>query len=297
MPRIVVGVDPSPAGRRALEWAVREALARGAELIAVRSWQARALVLGFDSAVYAELGDAHRQLVAEAQQVLDDELKLALDAVPGAGALAVSGKVVPVPAAHWLVEASAEADLVVVGSRGAGVLSRAVLGSVSSSVLHHASCPVAVVPEAAADEGVEPPRVLVGVDHSPHARAALRFAVEHARRHGAVLVPVHVHEPALAVETDLDLRGLDLRDLEGAERPSLLRAAADAGAGDLDVQPEVCTGHPSAVLNALARPQDVLVTGSRGRGGFLGLLLGSTSTQCAQHATCPVVVVREAARG
>lgn len=90
---------------------------------------------------------------------------------------------------------------------------------------------------------------------------------------------------------------LDLRHLEGAERRSLLRAAADAGAGDLDVQPEVCTGQPSAVLTALARPQDVLVTGSRGRGGFLGLLLGSTSTQCAQHATCPIVVVHEAARG
>ena len=57
------------------------------------------------------------------------------------------------------------------------------------------------------------------------------------------------------------------------------------------VEPEVVTGHAGAVLLEMTRPGDVLVVGSRGRGGFRGLLMGSTSTQCAQHATCPVVVV------
>ena len=60
----------------------------------------------------------------------------------------------------------------------------------------------------------------------------------------------------------------------------------------MDVRAEVLVGNPGASLKKLARPQDLLVVGSRGRGGFAGLLLGSTSTQLAQHATCPVLVVR-----
>ena len=68
-------------------------------------------------------------------------------------------------------------------------------------------------------------------------------------------------------------------------------AAAEA-AGAADVQAEVLTGQPTAQLLATARPQDLLVVGSRGRGGFAGLLLGSTSTQLVQHAPCPVLVVR-----
>ena len=78
--------------------------------------------------------------------------------------------------------------------------------------------------------------------------------------------------------------------LEDSERHRLHDAAKAAGAAD--VQAEVLVGHPSAQLLATARPQDLLVVGSRGRGGFTGLLLGSTSTQLAQHAPCPVLVVR-----
>lgn len=283
MERIVVGVDPSPAGRQALDWAVRECLARGAGLTAVRAWQTP--VFGFYYAIEPEISDGPPLAQTEAQRTADDELKLAQERVPGGEGLDARAVAAMGPAAQVLVDAAQEASMVVVGSRGLGALSRAVLGSVSSSVLHHAGCPVAVVPEVAEPQ-VEPPRVLVGIDHSPASRAALRYAVEHARRHGSVLVPVFVHEPVVAGA------GPDLRDLEGGERASLKATAAAAGADDLVVEPEVCTGHAGEVLNRLARPQDVLVTGSRGRGGFTGLLLGSTSTSIAQHATCPVVVVR-----
>jgi len=128
-----------------------------------------------------------------------------------------------------------------------------VLGSVSSSVLHHATVPVASVPEPQDGDGTAP-RVVVGVDHSPAALTALAAAAEHARRRGLVLVPVYVHEPV-----------------------ELPRGGAHA---------------PSVALLRTARPQDLLVVGSRGRGGFAGLLLGSTSPQLAQHAPCPVLVLR-----
>ena len=78
---------------------------------------------------------------------------------------------------------------------------------------------------------------------------------------------------------------------EASDRRSLLTQAQAQGAGDLLVEPKVVTGHAAAVLLEMTRPGDVLVVGSRGRGGFRGLLMGSTSSQCAQHATCPVVVV------
>lgn len=284
MERIVVGVDPSPAGHQALDWAVRECLARGAALSAVRAWQTP--VFGFYYAIEPGIADGPPLAMTEAQRLGEDELKLALERVPGGEGLEARATVAMGPAAQVLVDAAQDAALVVVGSRGLGALSRAVLGSVSSSVLHHAGCPVAVVPEVAEGVRVEPPRVLVGIDHSPASRAALRYAVEHARRHAAVLVPVFVHEPVAAGT------GPDLRDLEGGERAALHATADAAGASDLVVEPEVCTGHAGEVLNRLARPQDVLVTGSRGRGGFTGLLLGSTSTSVAQHASCPVVVVR-----
>lgn len=284
MERIVVGVDPSPAGRQALDWAVRECLARGAALTVLRAWQTPAF--GFYYAIEPAISDGPPLAQSEAQRVADDELKLALERVPGGDGLDAHASAVMGPAAHVLVDAAQDASMVVVGSRGLGALSRAVLGSVSSSVLHHAGCPVAVIPERAEVRQVQPPRVLVGIDHSPASQAALRYAVEHARRHGAVLVPVFVHEPVVAAA------GQSLSGLEGSERASLEATAAAAGAGDLVVEPEVCTGHAGEVLYQLARPQDVLVTGSRGRGGFAGLLLGSTSTSVAQHATSPVVVVR-----
>jgi nucleotide-binding universal stress UspA family protein len=86
--------------------------------------------------------------------------------------------------------------------------------------------------------------------------------------------------------------GVDLPNLESSERASLAAAANAAGAPADIVEPEVVIGHPAGSLERLAAPDDLLVVGSRGRGGFAGLLLGSTSTQLAQHAKAPVVVVR-----
>jgi nucleotide-binding universal stress UspA family protein len=284
MTTIVVGVDPSSAGRKAMAFALREALLRGADVLAVRAWTPPSFGLSYPiAAVVAELDE---QVAAESLRLAEEHLKLAVDEVPGADAVERRAMAVRGPAPQVLVEAARDALLLVVGSRGHGVLSRAVLGSVSSSVLHHAAGPVAVVPPTAVLDGPVR-RVLVGVDHSPQSSAALRWGVDEAALHDAQLVPVHVHQHIVTGEECVDLTAL-----EQSERGALQAAAAAAGASERLSEPEVLVGHPAASLEALATPADLLVVGSRGRGGFAGLLLGSTSTQLAQHAAAPVVVVR-----
>ncbi len=286
MTRIVVGVDASPAGAQALEWAVREAIARDLPLVAVRAWLPPSFGLYYPAG--SELAGHVPDACTTAEQVAAEQLKLACERVPGSDGAQTSSTAVMGSAAQVLVEVGADAAVIVVGTRGAGPLARALVGSVSSSVAHHATCPVVVVPEHTPST-TDRARVLVGIDHSSESLAALQFAVGHARRHGAVLVPVFVHEPVLTSGSSVDLP-----TLEACERQSLLSAAKTAGAHDVLVEPEVVTGHAAAVLTRTARPQDVLVVGTRGRGGFAGLVLGSTSTQSLQHATCPVVVVRGA---
>jgi len=167
--RIVVGVDPSPSGAAALDWALREAVSTGASLHAVRAWTPNAYAM--EAYAYAA-GDIEPMELARAQLEADEQLKLAIEQVDGADTVACTTAAVLGAASQVLVEQGAQSAMLVVGSRSHGVLSRAVLGSVSSAVLHHASTPVTVVPEPR-DADREAPRVLVGVDHSPAALAAL----------------------------------------------------------------------------------------------------------------------------
>jgi nucleotide-binding universal stress UspA family protein len=136
--------------------------------------------------------------------------------------------------------------------------------------------------------------IVVGVDGSEHSIAALRWAVEEARlRQARVLAvyawrPPHVstaHEALHVLEVELDL-GQEAREL-------LKTIVAEAVPGtDVEIEQVVSEGSAASALLDAAEGADLLVVGSRGRGGFTGLLLGSVSQQVAQHARCPVVVVR-----
>lgn len=136
------------------------------------------------------------------------------------------------------------------------------------------------------------PRVVVGVDGSPASYEALRWAVRHARTVGAVVEAVHAWEtPSSAgwagpvIEPDFDAeqaRRLFAEALSTAfpgERPAELRE-------------RLIEGDPSEVLIRASEGAELLVVGHRGRGGFARAMLGSVSQRCAQHASCPVVVVR-----
>jgi nucleotide-binding universal stress UspA family protein len=136
-------------------------------------------------------------------------------------------------------------------------------------------------------------RIVVGVDGSPHAMDALRWALDEAALRGCELQAVMaVHYPAI-LDTGFG-PGLDLANLEQDAAAVLEAALADAcpdPAVRASIQRTVVVDSAARALIDAAKSADLLVVGTRGRGGFTGLLLGSVSTQCVQHAPCPVVVV------
>jgi nucleotide-binding universal stress UspA family protein len=145
--------------------------------------------------------------------------------------------------------------------------------------------------------------IVVGVDHSTGARAALAFAFEEARLRGATLRAVHAWQYGYigysGFEVGTPAIGGDIQQLRAAAAASLEATVQEAipDAGDVKVERRLVEGSPGAVLVEESRDAMLLVVGSRGHGGFAQLLLGSVSQQCAQHAECPVVIVRSKPAG
>jgi nucleotide-binding universal stress UspA family protein len=130
------------------------------------------------------------------------------------------------------------------------------------------------------------------VDDSPAAQQALRFAVEEARIRRRRVVAVHAYDlPTLVDAPDVLVPTL-LDDLRRLSEQILDAAVSSIGDGATDIERRSVSGPPSTALIAASADAELLVVGSRGRGGFAGLLLGSVSQQCAQHAACPVAIVR-----
>jgi nucleotide-binding universal stress UspA family protein len=141
-------------------------------------------------------------------------------------------------------------------------------------------------------------RIVVGIDDSPAAADALRWALEEARRRGATLEVVHTWTFPIASELPGGEVSRLVTDLERAAS-EVLDEVLDGIVGDdpeVNVVRRVLEGPPARILIEAAVGADLLVVGSRGRGGFVGLLLGSVAQQCVHHAPCPVVVVRKAHR-
>lgn len=136
-------------------------------------------------------------------------------------------------------------------------------------------------------------RVVVGVDGSDHGTLALHWAIDEARRRGAVLQIVHAWRyPYIGADVGFAASPAVLEGVEANARTIVDDAAAVAsGAGVEDVETTLVSGPSAGILLDAANGADLLVVGSRGRGGFTGLLLGSVSQQCAHHAPCPVVIV------
>ncbi|MEU4498927.1 universal stress protein [Streptomyces sp. NPDC023998] len=139
-------------------------------------------------------------------------------------------------------------------------------------------------------------RVVVGVDGSPSSQTALRWAMRYAGLIGGFVHAVGAWElpgmhgwSAPAVDADLDEEVARSRFVE-----ELRSVVGDASS--VEVRESLVRGNPVAVLLGAAEGAEVLVVGSRGRGGFARALLGSVSQQCALHATCPVVIVRPDSR-
>ena len=285
---ITVGVDGSPIGREALRWALAEALLRGARLRVVHSWSIPPLTatgVGMIPAYDLLRGE----LGAAAEKTLAGELEQA-----GARGenVEIEPRIVQGDAARAILDGAADADLLVVGSRGHGAVTGAVLGSVSRACLYHAPCPVAVVH---ASNHAQHSRIVVGADSSPGATAALEWAFAEARLRGAVVHVVTAYEEPWGAaagghagpELIVELRAALADDAE--RRLGEVRAAAP---DDVEITGEAVFGPPGQALVEAAADADLLVVGSRGRGGFKSLLLGSVSQHSAAHAGGVVVVVR-----
>lgn len=130
--------------------------------------------------------------------------------------------------------------------------------------------------------------IVVGVDGSVHSHRALAWAAEEAKLRGATLHVLHSWRfPSVHIS---DVEHPPRIDLEAAAETVLDEAIAAVGP-DIDVTREICDDLPAPALIAASERADMLVLGARGSGGFLGLHLGSVSSQVVHHARCPVVIV------
>lgn len=140
-------------------------------------------------------------------------------------------------------------------------------------------------------------RIVVGVDGSTRSMAALEWAVSEARVRGGSVQAVLAWQPVQLSGESLGM-GPSLEDdvLESAAAEEAARLAERTRSADVPMTWEAVQGHPAWVLVAAAEQADLLVVGSRGHGGFVGMLLGSVSQHVMSHARCPVVVVPDPQR-
>jgi nucleotide-binding universal stress UspA family protein len=298
--QFVVGVDGSESSLQALQWAIAESGRHAAKLVAITTWTALPPPI---VSPYVDVSEMVNRTDAPsaAEQALKDVLEDAL-----ANHLPVAVQMVATEGhpAKILIEHSRNADLLVVGARGRGSVAGWLLGSVSQEVLRHSSCPVAVVRSPyRAEEATNSPqtyqgewsRVVVGIDGSESSKSALRWAADEAVAHDAELTVASVWTPLPIAATPYDSggwgAGIDPQELAAAILQDTVEEVLSEHSG-LALRREVSGGNAARVLIDLSDGADVLVVGSRGRGGFVGMLLGSVSQHVAAHADCTVVVVR-----
>ena len=286
---IVVGIDDTVSSRCALDRALLQAEANGRRLRVLHAWTSSVWLGGTPGIPYGAANIA-QDSEALALAVAEGLLAQARTRHPG-GPAQVQVEAGEGEPGRLLVRASVDAGLLVVGNHGHGAVASAVLGSATAYVLHHAACPVMVVPAHGPTVNTFR-RVVVGVDGSPSSRSALRWGLDAARRLGCPLVAAHAW-----LSTDLPApvpATPGLPAYEAATRAWLLQELEDTLPADnnVDVVPMLTHSSPAWGLLDTATPDDVLVVGSRGRGGFASLVLGSVATQCAEHASSTVVVVR-----
>lgn len=290
-----MGVDGSANSAVALRWAVGEAQLRRARVVALFAW-------GFIPPGHSGNSPTFEAdySAADAEEALGDAVRAAVGPTAASG---IEHRVLYELPPEALLAAATGADMLVVGARGVGGFRGLMLGSVSGACLHHTTAPLAIVrdterdPAGRGEERVPGAtaggRIVVGVDGSDSARRALRWTLDEARRRDACVDVVHAWQPSLLMPTAV------------ATMPGYVDAMEKAARGTLDgvVDGEDLRRQPAPVERILVRGgaarsvlevaegADLVVLGTRGLGGFRGLLLGSVTHHVAHHATCPLVVI------
>ncbi|WP_328457884.1 universal stress protein [Amycolatopsis sp. NBC_00438] len=279
VPPIVTGVDGSVESLDAVRWAARAARLRGAPLEIVHALDFPALLAGGVVPPPEEMKDVLR---ARGRRYLRAAAELAAaQGVPDAAT-----RLDPDRAAQALIEASRTAALLVVGSSGHGKLTGLLAGSVASALAGHASSDTVVVRGDTWDEpgGADRP-VVAGIDGGEASERILTTALAEARARKAPLAVVHA-----ADETEHSRAGHEART-DAGHRLLTDRLHAHDTEG-VTVDEVVVAAHPRRALIERSAAAQLVVLGNRGRGGFPGLLLGSTGQALLHNAACPVYLVR-----
>ncbi|WP_422769256.1 universal stress protein [Plantactinospora sp. WMMC1484] len=290
--QIVVGVDGSPEADLALRWAATRARHTQATLRLVHAYAVPLPVPAMPVAAVTAASVSPDDYVRAGEAILGAAAERAgryADGVEVRTELRVGG------AAQALIDAAPVGGLVVVGSRGLGGFSGLLLGSVGVQVSSHARCPTVVV-RTEASEGP----VVVGVDGSEASDAALAFGFAEADRLGTGVLAVHAWGTPLPTgpgeAAALALVPEEHRQAHlAASRQLLTDALAPRRRRfpDVPVQERLVEASAAPALLDAAEGAALAVVGSRGHGGFAGLLLGSTSQALLHHAGCPVAITRQ----
>lgn len=288
---VVVAVDGSEASQNAVRWAANTANKRGVPLRLAASYTMPQFLYAEGMVPPQELFD---ELQSETMDMIEAARVVAHEVAPDIKIGYVIAEGSPI---DMLLDMSSDVTMIVMGSRGLGGLSGMVMGSVSAAVVSHADCPVVVVrSDNHVTETNKYGPVVVGVDGSDVSQRATEFAFEEAQARGAKLVAIHTW---MDMQVQGSLAGLAAAQQEWEiiekEQTTLLKDRLQPlleRFPDVEVEMVITRDRPVRALEDCAHNAQLLVVGSHGRGGFRGMLLGSTSRALLQSAPCPMVVVR-----
>jgi nucleotide-binding universal stress UspA family protein len=294
-PGIVVGVDGSPSSTVAVEWAARDAEIRNVPLRLVHV--AAPIVAGTEG--WSDIpapADYTQWQEDQARQIIEEAHKVAVEASSPSRVSQVTSEALHAPIVPTLVDLSKRAEMIAVGCRGQGAMANALLGSVSSGLVHHAQCPVAVIhdEDPLAARSPQAP-VVVGVDGSPTSELATEIAFDEASRRGVGLVALHAWSDMGPLDfPSMNWAPIEWRNIKDQEEEVLAERLCgwQEQYPDVVVHKIVVSDRPAPRLLEQAETAQLVVVGSHGRGGFPGMLLGSVSSAVVNSAQIPVIVAR-----
>lgn len=288
---VVVAIDGSDASKVAVRWAANTAMKRDIPLRLAASYSMPQFLYAEGMVPPQELFD---ELQEETMEKINEAREIAHEVAPD---IKIGHTIAEGSPIDMLLEMSKYITMIVMGSRGLGGLSGMVMGSVSAAVVSHAHCPVVVVRgDNPVTEDTKYGPVVVGVDGSGVSQKAIEYAFAEASARECELIAVHTW---MDMQIQASLAGLSAAQQQWKiveEEQNMLLGHRLAGYAerypDVQVTRVVTRDRPVRALVDAAKGAQLLVVGSHGRGGFKGMLLGSTSRALLQSAPCPMMVVR-----